>query len=200
MSVSLSSVRFVAQQALRLGVRPAPRQPSPFSSPSLAAAGDASSPHLTPPLIKAWQAHWSLHRALTFTPRQMCLACLGLCVCLGGLALVDAVSMMGALWPLWGLTLALMVCCAFTWSRHAADRDVIALRPDLLRVERHRGGRIERTEFNPRWVRIEPTLDDRSLVCLSGQGKRVAVGAFLQRAQRRQLADEIRAALRHVCR
>jgi uncharacterized membrane protein len=176
MSVSLSSVRFVA--------------PRGGSSASLQAVS----------ALQTWPSHWSFHRALSFSPRQMNRVCFGLCVGLAGLTLADVAWMMADLWPLFGLTMALLIWATLAWSRHAADCDVIALRPDLLRVERHRGGQVERTEFNPRWVRVEPTHDDRSLICLSGGGKRVSVGAFVQRAQRRRLADEIRWALRQASR
>jgi len=45
-------------------------------------------------------------------------------------------------------------------------------------------------------VRVEPELGDRSLIELSGQGRRIAVGRFVRPELRRQLADELRWALR----
>jgi uncharacterized membrane protein len=46
-------------------------------------------------------------------------------------------------------------------------------------------------------VRVEPQSDDGALVELSGQGHRVAVGRFVRPELRRQLAEELRMALRH---
>jgi uncharacterized membrane protein len=45
-------------------------------------------------------------------------------------------------------------------------------------------------------VRVEPKDDDRSLIELSGQGRRVQVGRFLRPELRPALAKEIRQALR----
>ena len=46
------------------------------------------------------------------------------------------------------------------------------------------------------WVRVEPEHGDGSLVELSGQGQRIAVGRFVRPELRRQLAEELRWALR----
>jgi uncharacterized membrane protein len=40
---------------------------------------------------------------------------------------------------------------------------------------------------------------DRSLIELSGEGRRIAVGRFVRPESRRALADELRAALRRCC-
>ena len=47
-------------------------------------------------------------------------------------------------------------------------------------------------------MRVEPAGSDRSLIELSGQGQRIAVGRFVRPEQRRALADELRFALRRV--
>ena len=68
----------------------------------------------------------------------------------------------------------------------------------LVRVSRHRGGRVQAVSFHPRWMRVEPEQHDRSLIRLSGQGRSVVVGEFVPAHSRRQLADELRWALRHL--
>jgi uncharacterized membrane protein len=84
----------------------------------------------------------------------------------------------------------------FVYARHATDSERIRLQPGRLIVERVFGRRVERAEFAPAWVRIEPEHGDRSLIELSGQGQRIAVGRFVRPDQRRQLAEELRWALR----
>ena len=54
----------------------------------------------------------------------------------------------------------------------------------------------DEVEFAPAWVRVEPAHGDRSLIELSGEGKRIAIGRFVRPELRRALADELRAALR----
>jgi uncharacterized membrane protein len=90
-------------------------------------------------------------------------------------------------WP----RLALLV-----YARHAADCESIRLQQGLLIVEHANGRRTERVEFQPDWVRVEPAQGDGSLIELSGQGQRIAVGRFVRPELRRQLADELRWALR----
>lgn len=92
----------------------------------------------------------------------------------------------------------LMGVGALGWAlaRHAFDRECIALRGNRLTVERASGAHVERVEFLPEWVRVEPETGDRSLIELSGQGRRIAVGRFVAPEQRRQLAEELRWALR----
>ena len=72
----------------------------------------------------------------------------------------------------------------------------LLLRPGLLKVEFTHGRRVDEVEFTPAWVRVEPAHGDRSLIELSGEGKRIAVGRFVRPELRRALAEELRAAIR----
>ena len=82
------------------------------------------------------------------------------------------------------------------YASHACDSESIRLQGGRLTVEHACGSRVERVEFASQWVRVEPEHGDRSLIELSGQGQRIAVGRFVRPELRRQLADEIRSALR----
>lgn len=98
--------------------------------------------------------------------------------------------------PLAWVELMLVGSGLWALARHASDRERIVLRGNRLTVERASGSHVERVEFQPAWVRVEPEHGDRSLVELSGQGRRIAVGRFVRPEQRRQLAEELRWALR----
>jgi uncharacterized membrane protein len=63
-------------------------------------------------------------------------------------------------------------------------------------VELENAGHRQRAEFDRDWVRVEPSVNDRSLVELSGRGQRVNVGRYLRPELRPVLAQEIRMALR----
>ena len=84
----------------------------------------------------------------------------------------------------------------WAYARHAADNECIRLHPGRLVVEHANGRHTERVEFQPDWVRVEPEHGDGSLIELSGRGQRIAVGRFVRPELRRQLADELRWALR----
>lgn len=82
------------------------------------------------------------------------------------------------------------------YARHAADSESIRLQAGRLTVEHVSGRRVERAEFASSWVRVEPEHGERSLIELTGQGQRIAIGRFVRPELRRQLADELRWALR----
>ena len=139
---------------------------------------------------------WLLKRNCSATPRQMM-------VCYLSLSVVSAV--IGALFWAQGATLVMPFAtleiiavglALLVYTRHVGDTERISLRPGRLTVERTVGGHVERAEFTPAWVRIEPEHDERSLIELSGQGQRIAVGRFVRPELRRQLADELRWTLR----
>lgn len=139
---------------------------------------------------------WLLKRNCSATPRQMMGFFASLCV----LSLVigtffwwqGATLVMPFAWlELVAVGLALLV-----YARHATDSEHIRLQSGRLTVEHVSGRRVERAEFAPAWVRVEPEHGDRSLIELSGQGQRISVGRFVRPELRRQLAEELRWALR----
>jgi len=141
-------------------------------------------------------AHWLLKRNCALAPRQLLGAYLLLCLL--ALAISFGFWQRGALFvlPFAGLELIAAGAAFLLYARHAADRERLVLRPGLLTVECTLGRHTERVEFAPAWVRVEPEHNDRSLIELSGQGKRVWVGRFVRPELRRALADELRLALR----
>lgn len=139
---------------------------------------------------------WLLKRNCSTTPRQM----MGFytSLCLVSLAVGAFFWIQGAklVMPFASLEILAVGAALLVYSRHATDSERIRLQPGRLTVERVFGRRVERAEFAPAWVRIEPKHGDRSLIELSGQGQRIAVGRFVRPELRRQLAEELRWALR----
>jgi uncharacterized membrane protein len=143
-----------------------------------------------------WTVRWQLKRNCSLAPRQLFLVYAGLC--LMSLVIAAGFWSLGALMvlPFAGAELLAIGVAMFVYARHAADNESIRLLPGRLVVERAVGRRVERVEFTPAWVRVEPEHGDRSLIELSGQGRRISVGRFVRPELRRELADEIRWALR----
>ena len=139
---------------------------------------------------------WLLKRNCSTTPRQM----MGFyaSLCLVSLAIGGVFWAQGArfVMPFASLEIVAVGIALLVYSRHATDRERIRLQPGRLTVEHVFGRRIERAEFSPAWVRVEPEHGDRSLIELSGQGRRIAVGRYVRPELRRQLAEELRWALR----
>ena len=139
---------------------------------------------------------WLLKRNCSLAPRQLLASYLGLCaVCLLiaiGFWLQGAVLVL----PFAGLELLTVGAAMLVYGRHAGDNERIRLQPERLTVERASAGQVERVEFAPSWVRVEPEHGDSALIELTGQGQRILVGRFVRPELRRQLAEELRWALR----
>ena len=148
------------------------------------------------PVSGEWSMQWRLKKNCSITPRQL----FGVYVFLFVLSLGIA----GAFWlkgatlvlPFAGAELLALGVAMLIYARHAADEEDIRLGRQSLTVVCTHGGRVERVEFEPAWVRVEPEHGDHSLIELSGQGRQIAVGRFVRPELRRQLADEFRWALR----
>ena len=143
-----------------------------------------------------WSVRWQLKRNCSLAPRQLLLCYAGICLLSMGIAV--GFWSIGALMvlPYAGAELLAVGLAMFVYARHAADSESIRLLPGRLVVENAFGHRVERVEFTPAWVRIEPAHGDRSLIELSGQGRKISVGRFVRPELRRELADELRWALR----
>lgn len=145
-----------------------------------------------------WQVEWMLRRNNSWAPGQM-LGVFG-ALCMISLAVAAFFWHQGArmVMPFAWLELLAVGAAMLVYARHASDREHIALRRDTLTVEHACGRRVDRVEFQRAWVRVEPESGDRSLIELSGQGRRIAVGRFIRPELRATLADELRAALRRT--
>jgi uncharacterized membrane protein len=141
---------------------------------------------------------WFLQRNCSVTPAQLGWLYASLCVVSLGIA--GFFWSMGAtlVLPFAWLELAAVGLAFLVYARHATDGERISLRGRQLVVELESAGHLRRAEFDRDWVRVEPSVDDRSLIELSGQGRRVNVGRFLRPELRPALAQEIRRALREA--
>ena len=139
---------------------------------------------------------WLLKRNCSITPRQMMGFYVSVCVLSLGIAAGFWIQGATLVLPFAGLELLALGAALMLYSRHATDSENIRLQAGRLTVEHTSGRTTQRAEFAPAWVRVEPEHGDGSLVELSGQGQRIAVGRFVRPELRRQLADELRWALR----
>ncbi len=139
---------------------------------------------------------WLLKRNCSVTPRQLLGSYASLC--LVSLAIAAVFWSRGAPFvvPFTAAELLAVGAAFFLFGRHAADRESMLLQPGRLTVACTIGRRTEQVDFAPAWVRVEPRSGDRSLIELSGEGRHIAVGRFVRPELRRDLADELRAALR----
>lgn len=143
-----------------------------------------------------WSVDWVLRRNVSLAPRQVLWFLASLCLLSLGIGVAFWRQGAPFVLPFAGLELLAVFAALQVHARHAGDNERIALREEGLTVEHACGRRVDRVDFQPAWVRVEPLHGDRSLIELSGQGRRIAVGRFVRPELRLQLADELRWALR----
>lgn len=180
--IPTTSVQFIGRDTATDGLRFGQESSAPMDA-STAAPQD-------------WSVRWQLKRNCSLAPRQLFMCYLGLCLL--SLAIAAGFWSVGAFMvlPYAGAELLAVGLALFVYARHAADNESIRLARGRLVVEYFCGRHIERVEFTPAWVRVEPEHGDRSLIELSGQGRKISVGRFVRPELRRELADELRWALR----
>lgn len=148
--------------------------------------------------VQGQAIHWFLGRNCSVTPAQLGWLYLSLCVVTLGIGAAfwfqGAVMVLPFAW----LELAAVGVAFMAYARHAADREHILLSGRRLVVELEHAGRLERAEFHRDWVRVEPAVDDRSLIEVSGRGRTVSVGRYIRPELRPVLARELRRALREA--
>ena len=140
--------------------------------------------------------HWRLKRNCSVTPAQMGWLYLSLCIVSLGIGLFFWKQGATLVLAFAGLEVAIVGLFFLAYARHASDGEVISIHGSNLVVELETAGRLERTEFERQWVRVEPESGDQSLIELSGQGRSIHVGRFVRPELRQVLAREIRKALR----
>jgi uncharacterized membrane protein len=142
------------------------------------------------------QIHWKLLKNCSVTPKQLGWFYVSLCVVSFGISTMFWTLGAKMIAPFAILELTLVGAALLVYARHATDGERLVLQGNQLLVERSHAGKVLRAEFNKDMVRVEPHIDDRSLIELSGQGRRVQVGRHVRPELRSHLARELRMALR----
>jgi uncharacterized membrane protein len=145
-----------------------------------------------------WSVQWLLKRNCSLAPRQLVWFYVVLSAVSLGIAGLFWLHGATLVMPFASLEVLAVGIALLAYARHASDAENIRLQGGVLTVEQVSGSHTERVEFRPDWVRVEPEHGDGSLIELSGQGRKIVVGRFVRPELRRQLADELRWALRRL--
>jgi uncharacterized membrane protein len=142
---------------------------------------------------------WTLRRNCSLSPRQAARAYAILCI--GSLAVALGFLVHG-IWFVLGfslLELALVGLAMLVYARHATDHERIALSESGLLVTCVQAEKRELVRLDPLWTRVVvPDERPRTLIQLESRGVKVEIGRFVDDSRRRQVASELRQALRSV--
>jgi uncharacterized membrane protein len=146
----------------------------------------------------------TLQRNCSMTPRQAARAYGVLCA----LSLTVALAFfLRGVWIVLAFSLLELSCVGLAlllYARHALDRERISLSSECLLIECIQAEVRSQARLDPLWTRVlggpdaAPDGQRRALITLESRGVRVEVGRFVGDAQRRQVARELRLALRQV--
>ncbi|MFC5547216.1 DUF2244 domain-containing protein [Massilia aerilata] len=146
----------------------------------------------------------TLQRNCSMTPRQLARAYALLCILSLSVALA---FLLQGFWMVLAFSLLELSCVGLAlllYARHALDRERVALSNDCLLVECVQADVRSQSRLDPLWTRVltdaaaAPGRPRRALITLESRGVRVEIGRFVNDAQRRQVARELRLALRQV--
>jgi uncharacterized membrane protein len=146
--------------------------------------------------VAGGQIHWRLLKNCSVTPAQLGLLYASLCVVSLGIATMFWLQGAKMIMPFAWAELTVVGIAFLVYARHAADGERLVLQGEQLVVEQTHAGKVSRSEFKREMVRVEPHIDDRSLIELSAQGRRVQIGRHIRPELRPHLARELRMALR----
>jgi uncharacterized membrane protein len=142
---------------------------------------------------------WTLQRNCSLSPRQVALAYALLC---SGALTVGIGFLLHGVWQVLAFTLpelSLVGLALLLYARHALDREFIVLSAGGLTIDCVSANRHHIIRLDPLWVRVSlPDRPSRALLRLESRGVRVEIGRFVTEARRRQVARELRLALRGV--
>ena len=135
-------------------------------------------------------------RNCSISPRDLlCVLAFAMCLSLG---IATAFAYFGA-WlvlPFAGVEMLALASAFYLNGRHAADYERVALSGGRLLVEACDAGRIERHEFDPRWLRVDERRLGRELhLMLRSRGSEIEIGRHLDAERRASLAARLRRTL-----
>jgi len=144
---------------------------------------------------------WRLARNCSLSPRQVARAYALLCCASGAVAVG---FLLRGVWIILAFSfceLALVGLALLVYARHALDHERIALSDSALVVECVEAGERRQSCLDPLRTRVlehSGTKGRHALLRLESRGVQVEVGRFVTEARRRQVAAELRAALRSL--
>jgi uncharacterized membrane protein len=143
---------------------------------------------------------WTMQRNCSLAPRQVALAYAVLCTF--SLSVSLGLLLLHGVWIVLAfslLELALVGLALLVYARHALDHEHIRLDEGCLLVECVEAEHCRQARLDPLWTRvIVPEERPRALIRLESRGVKVEVGRFVTDVRRRQVARELRQALRGV--
>lgn len=82
------------------------------------------------------------------------------------------------------------------YARHALDYESIAIDGSSVTVEKNIGGKLERHEFNTKWLQLKQEEDGKRLIRIEQSDQELPIGIFVPVDARAQLFKDLRQQIR----
>ena len=82
------------------------------------------------------------------------------------------------------------------YARHALDYESIAIDGSSVTVEKNIGGKLERHEFNTKWLQLKQEEDGKRLIRIEQSDQELPIGIFVPVDARAQFFKDLRLQIR----
>lgn len=140
---------------------------------------------------------WHMKRNCSFSPRQVAYFYLSMFLfssLIAGYFLVQGVWMilLFTVIELSALGIALLI-----YARHALDYESIAIDGSIVTVEKSIGGKVERHEFNAKWLKLKQEEAGKRLIRIEQSDHELPIGIFVPLDARAQFFKDLRQQIRY---
>lgn len=139
---------------------------------------------------------WHMKRNCSFSPRQVGYFYLSMFLFS---SLIATYFLLHGVWMILIFTvieLTILGIALIIYARHALDYESIAIDGTSLRVEKNIGGKLERHEFNTRWMTLKQEEDGKRLIRVEERDKELPIGLFVPLDARPQFYKDLRQQIR----
>jgi uncharacterized membrane protein len=139
---------------------------------------------------------WHMKRNCSFSPRQVGYFYLSMFLFS---SLIATYFLLHGVWMILIFTvieLTVLGIALIIYARHALDYESIAIDGTSLRVEKNIGGKLERHEFNTRWMTLKQEEDGKRLIRVEERDKELPIGLFVPLDARPQFYKDLRQQIR----
>jgi len=139
---------------------------------------------------------WHMKRNCSFTPRQVGYFYLSMLLFS---SLIAAIFLVQGIWMILPFTLIELTALGIAlliYARHALDYESIAIDGNVLTVEKNIGGKLERHEFNSKWLQLKQEDHGKRLIRIEQSDKELPIGIFVPVDARPEFYQDLRQQIR----
>jgi uncharacterized membrane protein len=114
-------------------------------------------------------------------------------------SLIAAIFLVQGIWMILPFTLIELTALGIAlliYARHALDYESIAIDGNVLTVEKNIGGKLERHEFNSKWLQLKQEEYGKRLIRIEQSDKELPIGIFVPVDARPQFYQDLRQQIR----